>query len=329
MVTRRSRCHLPVSPAGLRTLHRLYHSRRTFLRLGRFLRRQRVLCRRFSARVTRRVRGGRRLRTRRRTTRITDRTGDRFLTVVDRRLQAPLGSVLNLSAILDRRIVNSLGSGRLRCLSYVHRDNRRLLTLVDSVLSLSGMRTKRRRLILASITIIPLYRSYVTVIRPETVTGNLALSYRIRPKTRDYITSSHQLQRVLLGLLSGTIGFARVNRVSLAIRPRKTVLRFTMRSANVNVPSRHQSRLFRPFARLSDSLGHRCRNANLNLTLARRLTRLRNNCLAMRSRIRQNDQFLLCLPLTPHPDRTLSTSNCQASLRPEPSLTSPSTQIPK
>lgn len=112
----------------------------------------------------------------------TAQLGSRFLTGVDRRLQAPLGTVLKVSRKLRRRVFNPVGSHRLETLLAVRRDNARLLSLVGSVLSMTGVRSKRIRLRLTPMTITPLYQSDLTFIGRRTLGGRVNLRARVTSK---------------------------------------------------------------------------------------------------------------------------------------------------
>lgn len=76
-------------------------------------------------------------------TRRTSLVGSSFLTGVDRRVHAPLGTVMNFSGLVVRT------SGRYRghrCTSVIRRGSAILLGLFGSVLSLSTLRTNSLRL---------------------------------------------------------------------------------------------------------------------------------------------------------------------------------------
>lgn len=72
-------------------------------------------------------------------TRRSGHLGDTFLTGVDRRVQAPLGSVINFSSMLTMN--NDARRRRRSCCRVVGAGSSLLLHLVGSVLSLSHLRT--------------------------------------------------------------------------------------------------------------------------------------------------------------------------------------------
>lgn len=162
------------------------------------------------------ARGFRRLRRTGRGTRITGRTGDSFLTGVDRRLHAPLGTVLNFARLLTHR--PSLAPRRTS-LRLVQSDNRRLLSLVGSILSLTGVRTKHVDLCRGIFGLASLIGGLRRIFQLQTDGGQLLFCVGHRRSVPAFIrTSRHGLHRILVGLLGGTVGFARTKRIILRVR---------------------------------------------------------------------------------------------------------------
>lgn len=200
-----------------------------------------------------------------------------------------MGSVVNFANVVLRKLTKPLGRRRDGRLSVIHADTHRLLTLMGSILSVSGVRTKRLRITHTPFSLRTTVAGILTVIRPRTRTGTLALQITMSPVLKRTITSRHHFRRVLLGLLDGTVGFASSNRItlvtSLMSSPRASAaLYLHIASAKVNVGPRGLSSLFRPFRRVSTKLTHGRSNAKLKLTVYQQLVRLVNNAVATTDR---------------------------------------------
>lgn len=151
-----------------------------------------------------------------------------------------------------------------------------------------------------------LYRSDLAFVGRRTAGGGVGVRLGFPTSLPSLLMSRQQVHRILVGLLGGTIGFASPkNVVALSIRPVLSIspasgpfLRVTVRSAKVNVTATSVRGLFGPFIRVSDTLGHRCGKAKLNLTLIGHVMRLRNKRMNMADEIKINDYFALSLPYT-------------------------------
>lgn len=200
-------------------------------------------------------------------TRGTVHTGDIFLSGVDRRVHAPLGTLSNFSSLLARRKLSSRAHHRYGRI--VRRGSRLLLGLVGSIVSLSDLRFNGLRFYVTRRSTMDVYEGIVSAIggigRART---RLAFAARLR-RVPVRASSSH-LRRILVGLLVGTAGFAPRNDVILGLRGRaSSAMLFAMASANYNVPGSGRTGVFRHFR----GLGRGTRNDKLKLSVYRLVVR--------------------------------------------------------
>lgn len=255
-----------------------------------------VLCLRHGHGIGLRLyRGGRRLSRTHSRTRTTGGTGDVFLRGVDRRVQAPLGSVINFSRLVASP---STGLSRRRERSFyrlVRRGSSLLLALIKSVLDTTRLRDGE-----CAVGVTPrdyggLYQRTVAAIRrhgPRNI--GLCCASRISSYCRLDASKRH-IYRVLVGFLAGTRGRAARNRVhlrySLARRPK--CIAFSIASANANVPPRCSRAVFRHFRGTS---GFK-RNANLKLGVYHLVTRQLGKGILLSGRCGRKTEFIFMLPI--------------------------------
>lgn len=115
----------------------------------------------------------RRLATTGRGTRRTGQLGSTLVTGVGRRVHAPLGTVMNFTSLLS--VVSSRGRRR-RCVKLVRDGARRLLQLVGSIVSLSGVRSNIVSVINSSMILSSLVGRVRLACIPGTRAGGLILT---------------------------------------------------------------------------------------------------------------------------------------------------------
>lgn len=214
---------------------------------------------------------------------------------VARSFGTPLNSVVKCA-----RLLSQLARSRQRhfCLSGVGDSSRRLLGLIDSLLSFRQLSLGGTRIGHIAFGPSRLFRRVRIDFRPLATTGKLALRYRItRRLGKECVDSPLQLQRVIGGLLSGTIGFAPGNRVTLATGCSSSGLAVTVSSAKGNVTARSHRQVFRRFAHLSNT--RKRRNFNLKLSVIGGLIILLRNAVSIRDGLKRKDYFAIVLPLCP------------------------------
>lgn len=216
-------------------------------------------------------------------TRAVSHLGDTFLTGVDRRVHAPLGTVINFSNLLiSARSVRR----HYRCVGVMRRGGSLLLRLVSSVLSLSGVRTNAFRFACKRASIGVLYRSVIHDSRVG-IPRKIRLMFSPRPSSYAIVDSQGQLRRIVSGFIGGTLGFASSNDVRIKCRGGRRNIRFCMDSAKVKVSGRRLARVFRHFIGLGDFV----RKAKLKLSVYGDVIRRLNNIVKISSRRKGKSHF--------------------------------------
>lgn len=227
-------------------------------------------------------------------TRTTARTGSTFMSGVSRRVHAPVGSVIKVARIV---LHSQRSPERRRFLLGVRDSKRTLLSVVGSMLSFSGVRSKGVRLILRPCSALSLFRSLGLAVRGRVDGYPLRLVCRVS-RAVPYLLckSTKHVQRMVAGLIDGTVGCARRKRIHFSIRIRGgscsgISLCCRIRSANVKVHGRSRRVLFSSFRHISLGGGHHVRKANLNLAVSGGFIGVVKKAVNMRDRCKGKDGF--------------------------------------
>lgn len=215
-----------------------------------------------------------------------------FLTGVDRRVHAPLGSVMNFSGLLTSRGSLSRTSGRLFT-GAVGRDYSLLLILVGSVLRISELRSKRVGFRGRDYSIGRLISS-LCLTRRLLIPTRLQFSGRTR-KSLFVCASGGELSRIVAGFLAGTYGFAGDKCVGLKFGRLENASRTTVfiRSSKVNLSRRRRRGIFDHFFGRSRF----DRKTNLKLSVYRKVMRGLKKQVTLDSGRKRKDHFSIILPM--------------------------------
>lgn len=167
-----------------------------------------------------------------------------------------------------------------RCIDVVRGGGRLLLRLVDSVLSLSGVRTKALRFRCSGMRLGDIVGRLRDMLRLGL--GSSTIHLRFMPSLSVYPirVRGGELSRLLVGLVAGTVGFASRKDIHFNCRLRKGRLCFCISSAKYNVPGSGRRDIFKHFI----GLGGFTRNAKLKLSVYRALMGRVKNYVNIRSR---------------------------------------------
>lgn len=249
------------------------------------------------------VRGVRGLMRRRRrlvlTGRVTrgTRLGRSFLGGVDRRVHAPLGTVINFAGVLTNRSTSRVSQRRGRdVLRVVGLGGRLLLGLVGSVLRVSRLSSNGVSFRVGGCSVARVIGRVCGRRRPL-VRPSLGFGLRLSGSLFLPTGVSHvHFARIVSGFLDGTGGFARGNSVALkyGVSVRRGTTYICMGSANEKVS---RGRLVVVFSHFCGTSRFR-RNDKLKLSVYGMVVRELSKHVRMRSRMNVNDYFSAVLPLT-------------------------------
>lgn len=239
---------------------------------------------------------GRRVREGRRGTSV----GLGFFARINRRLHASLALVVSpLRALVGRcRSSTTLVSG----LGVIRHGTLELLGLMGRLLSFEGVSIGKCCLDLSSSSVVSyvraVYSSFVSLSRG----GSVSLVFRSTIPSLGVLFSKSGVERIVVGLLSGTLGFAYGNKqISISInlirkRSSQRVLRVEITSANINVGRRGERHVFRHFCRISGPSVGVSSNKN-NLDVMHSFIALRSNAIGMVSGAPINYIFIVRVPM--------------------------------
>lgn len=226
---------------------------------------------------------------------------------VDRSVHTPLSSVVNCVRLL---LHHHPSRERHCCLRGVAKSTGRVLSLIGNLLSFRQLRSKRVRVRGIPFDMHALFGRVCKDFHPVTRTGKLTFILGVGRRKVSHVCSNSpvHLHRVIDGLLSGTIGFARRNHVILVIglSVLGSRLAVAISSSNIKVPRRRRRGVFNRFTHLSKARGRR--NFNLKLSVAHGLVRLVKKALSLGDIPKGKDSFAVILPLQRSRIRALRTA---------------------
>jgi two-component system, OmpR family, phosphate regulon sensor histidine kinase PhoR len=193
-----------------------------------------------------------------------------FLASASHDLRSPLTSIVGYVEILADSGEAPLLPIQARMLDAVDRNARRLMTLIENMLTtakieMGGFTTRRRPVDLAG-----LVTAAADVIRPAAAAGGLDLEVSCPPSGLIVDGDAEQLDRVLVNLLSNAVKYTPKGgqvRTALACEGDSAVL--TVADTGIGIPAQDQAALFTRFFRASNAVAGAVPGSGLGMSIAR------------------------------------------------------------
>jgi signal transduction histidine kinase/CheY-like chemotaxis protein len=208
-----------------------------------------------------------------------DRLKGEFVATVSHELRTPLTSISGYAEMLmgDPSITHSAAAERSpqhRMIEVIDRNSRRLLGLVDDLLTLSHVDSGVLGPGDTPVDVAELVSSAVAVLRPSAEAAAVFVDTHVPDDVGAVAGDRSQLDRVLLNLLSNAVKFSpRGGRVELVVHPRDSEgnLAIAITDHGMGIPADEQSQLFTRFFRTKEATRRAIQGTGLGLAVVREI----------------------------------------------------------
>jgi two-component system, OmpR family, phosphate regulon sensor histidine kinase PhoR len=193
-----------------------------------------------------------------------------FLASASHDLRSPLTSIVGYVEILADSGEGPLLSTQARMLDAVDRNARRLMTLIENMLTtakieMGGFTTRRSPVDLAG-----LVTAAADVVRPAAAAGGLDLEVNSPPSGLIVDGDADQLDRVLVNLLSNAVKYTpKGGQVCTALAREGDAAVLTVTDTGIGIPAADQAALFTRFFRASNAVAGAVPGSGLGMSIAR------------------------------------------------------------
>lgn len=200
-----------------------------------------------------------------------DRTKTDFVSSVSHELRSPLTSTLGYLELLSDDVAGSLNPEQRHMVEVAERNGRRLLMMIEDLLTLSRIETGAFNVRFKPLEIAPLLSRTLTEWQSVASMQSLDLSYELEDDDLGLLPGDeHQIVKALGNILGNAVKFTpRGGKIDVAVRRRDGALAISVTDSGIGIPLDEQSQLFRRFFRSSTAVEQAYSGTGLGLTIAR------------------------------------------------------------
>ena len=225
-----------------------------------------------------------------------------FLSATSHELRTPLTSILGYTELLVEGDAGHLEDRQRSMMEVIGRNARRLLLLIDDLLTMSRIDANRLTITPANVGIGSLLDAVTDAMRPLADAAGLSLVITTVDRAATVWADERALERALLNLVSNAIKFTPSGgSVTLTAEPTDGGLRVTVSDTGVGIPLDEQDQLFTRFFRSSESRARAVQGTGLGLAIVRHIVEAHGGTVGVKSEPGRGTDFWFTLPPPPSP----------------------------
>lgn len=229
---------------------------------------------------------------------LLDEARSDFISSVSHELRTPLTSVTGYAEMLLDGDGGPLTEDQQRMVRTIDRNARRLLDLVEDILTVARMDVGTHRIAAEPVDIAAVAEAALEAVRPAMVAKSLSLDLDAPPQVGMVIGDRSQLERVLLNLLSNAVKFTPAGgRISVTAERQGKVVRLAVMDTGMGIPIAEQSRMFQRFFRSSTSRDEVIPGTGLGLSIVKALVEAHGGTIDFVSTPGRGTTFTVELPI--------------------------------
>ncbi|MEP6619831.1 MAG: ATP-binding protein [bacterium] len=221
-----------------------------------------------------------------------------FLANMSHELRTPLNSIIGFSDILIKNRSGNFGIKDLAYLDRVQANGRQLLGLINSVLDLSKVESRKMELEVTSVLLGALIRETLAELEPQAQQRNVGLATDCTDTPCVLEADRGKLKQVLINLVSNAIKFTADGAVVVSVRVDEvtgSATHIDVRDTGIGISATKLTSVFEAFHQADNTTAREFGGTGLGLTISRSLARLMGFDIAVTSEVGVGSTFSVVL----------------------------------
>ncbi|MBM4152867.1 MAG: response regulator, partial [Kiritimatiellaceae bacterium] len=220
-----------------------------------------------------------------------------FLANMSHELRTPLNSVIALSGVLNRRLVNKIPTEEYNYLEVIEHNGQHLLSLINDILDLSRIEAGHEEIELRSFSIRELACGVVEMLEPLAWEKKIDLINRIGTDLPHLQSDSGKVRHILQNLAGNAVKFTQNGSVRLTAQQVGHDIEISVADSGIGIPPEELTRIFDEFHQVDNTATRSHGGTGLGLAIARKYAQLLGGDTPVKSIFGHGSTFTLRLPI--------------------------------
>jgi len=217
-------------------------------------------------------------------------------------IRAPLNSILGFSQLLLESPSEPPTEKQKDFLTRIERGGKHLRELINDVLDLSKIESKKMQLALHEVELVKILQSALDVFYEEAFTKHLLLGFTEKPASLKITADELKLRQVLYNLLSNSLKFTQQGFIHIALAKEPDGgAKITVEDSGPGIALENQGAIFQPYEQAGRATAKNIKGTGLGLAISKQFVEMHGGKIWVESEPGKGSKFILTLPLVPKP----------------------------
>lgn len=227
-----------------------------------------------------------------------DQLKTELVSTVSHELRTPIASIIGYTEVLLDKVPGELNTDQRQMLDSIERSSRRLMRLVDDLLTVSHIEDTTISLNLTNFSVTSLIDAVMDSITPIFTHSDVTLQVAPFDEAIRLDADFNHVFRMLSNLLSNAAKFShKGERVDLSISANDKDISFQISDTGIGIPREDLDQLFSRFFRAHNAYENQIPGTGLGLYITSRIAQQHGGEINVESRLGQGTTFVVRLPL--------------------------------
>ena len=227
-------------------------------------------------------------------------TKNDFISTINHELRTPLTSIVGYIDLLKEYASNDTTGEMAKIISVVERNSESLLSIVESILSLSKLDSKESNAEFENVYLPQIIERKKFILSPLTTAKSITIDFTATPGVEFAILGTpSQISQVVLNLLSNAVKFSPAgSHVEIILSTRRNdlnedLIRMEIKDQGIGIPQEDIPKLFTRFYRAGNAVSNNVSGTGLGLAIVARILELHGATVQIDSTINVGTSFIV------------------------------------
>jgi len=220
-----------------------------------------------------------------------------FIANMSHEFRTPMNVVIGISKALINYDSSNLNEEQIQGLKHIFQSGTRLLDLVNDLLDLAKIESRKMVVTLKPFSIEKLLSDLKGLAEELTKEKNLTFSVRQGQNLPEYLISDQRkLYQILVNLISNAVKFTEKGKIQLYVYKLKSHLYFEVRDTGIGISKDNIEKVFEKFSQIDSSAQKKYKGTGLGLALCKDLVTLLNGQINIESELDKGSLIRFSIP---------------------------------